>query len=54
MRSILTFMAFSKLKVLRGLLILAPALFLTGCSKVSGLGFEEGLTTVNEQSLSLW
>jgi cytochrome c oxidase subunit 2 len=27
---------------------------LTGCSKVSGLGFEEGLSSVNDQSLSLW
>jgi len=27
---------------------------LTGCSKVSGLGFEEGVTSVNDQSLSLW
>ena len=31
-------------------------LFLAGCSskKVSGLGFEEGLSSVNDQSLSLW
>jgi cytochrome c oxidase subunit 2 len=29
-------------------------LILTGCSKVSGLGFEEGLTSVNDTSLSLW
>ena len=54
MRSILTSMSFSKLKALRGLLLVAPALLLTGCSKVSGLGFEEGLTSVNDQSLSLW
>jgi len=27
---------------------------LTGCSKVSGLGFEEGVTSVNDESLSLW
>jgi cytochrome c oxidase subunit 2 len=31
-----------------------PTLFLTGCSQVSGLGFEEGITSVNDQSLSLW
>lgn len=31
-------------------------LFLAGCSskEVSGLGFEEGLSSVNDQSLSLW
>jgi cytochrome c oxidase subunit 2 len=35
--------------------IAIPAvLLLTGCSKVSGLGFEEGITSVNDQSLSLW
>ena len=35
--------------------ILIPAtLLLTGCSKVSGLGFEEGITSVNDASLSLW
>lgn len=40
---------------LRRLLLLAPALIgLTGCSKVSGLGFEENLSSVNEISLSLW
>ena len=37
------------------LLLLAPALLvLTGCSKVSGLGFEEGVSSVNDLSLSLW
>jgi len=37
------------------LLPLAPALLvLTGCSKVSGLGFEEGVSSVNDLSLSLW
>ena len=39
---------------LRALLLLAPLLLLTGCSKVSGLGYEEGLSSVNDQSLSLW
>ncbi len=40
--------------ILRALL-LAPATFLlTGCAKVSGLGFEEGLSSVNDISLSLW
>jgi cytochrome c oxidase subunit 2 len=39
----------------RQLLLLAPALIgLTGCSKVSGLGFEENLSSVNDISLSLW
>jgi len=44
-------LAFSRLKVL---LLAAPVLLLTGCSKVSGLGFEESVTSVNDQSLSLW
>ena len=36
-------------------LLLAPlALVLTGCAQVSGLGFEEGLSSVNDVSLSLW
>ena len=43
--------AFSRLPVL---LLVAPVLFLTGCAKVSGLGFEESVTSVNDQSLSLW
>ncbi len=47
-------MSLTKLKGLRALLLLAPVLVLTGCSKVSGLGFEEGLSSVNDQSLSLW
>ena len=35
--------------------ILVPSsLLLTSCSKVSGLGFEEGITSVNDESLSLW
>ena len=38
----------------RSLFFLAPALFLTGCAKVSGLGFEESVTSINDQSLSLW
>jgi cytochrome c oxidase subunit 2 len=34
---------------------LAPlTLLLTGCAKVSGLGYEEGVTSVNDISLSLW
>jgi cytochrome c oxidase subunit 2 len=37
------------------LIALAPlTLLLTGCAKVSGLGFEEGLSSVNDISLSLW
>ena len=36
-------------------LLLAPlVLVLTGCAQVSGLGFEEGLSSVNDISLSLW
>jgi cytochrome c oxidase subunit 2 len=38
---------------LAGVLI-PSALFLTSCSKVSGLGFDNGVTSVNEESLSLW
>ena len=47
-------MSLKALKFLRGLLFLSPAFLLTSCSKVSGLGFEEGLSSVNDQSLSLW
>ena len=47
-------MSLTKLKGLRSLFILAPALLLTSCSKVSGLGFPEGVSSVNDQSLSLW
>ena len=39
---------------LRALLLAPLALVLTGCAKVSGLGFEEGLSSVNDVSLSLW
>jgi cytochrome c oxidase subunit 2 len=39
---------------LRALLLAPLALLLTGCAKVSGLGFEEGLSSVNDTSLSLW
>jgi cytochrome c oxidase subunit 2 len=39
---------------LRALLLVPLALLLTGCAKVSGLGFEEGITSVNDISLSLW
>ena len=39
---------------LRALLLLGPFLLLTGCSKVSGLGYPEDVTSVNEQSLPLW
>ena len=35
--------------------ILVPStLFLSGCSEVSGLGFDKGLSSVNDHSLSLW
>jgi cytochrome c oxidase subunit 2 len=40
--------------LLRALLFAPLTLLLTGCAKVSGLGFEEGLTSVNNISLSLW
>ena len=40
--------------MLRALLLAPLALVLTGCAKVSGLGFEEGVTSVNDISLSLW
>jgi len=39
---------------LRALLLAPLTLLLTGCAKVSGLGFEEGVTSVNDISLSLW
>ena len=39
---------------LRALLLAPLTILLTGCAKVSGLGFEEGLTSVNDISLSLW
>jgi len=35
--------------------VLVPAtLLLSGCSEVSGLGFDKGISSVNDQSLSLW
>jgi cytochrome c oxidase subunit 2 len=37
-----------------GLLIAPLLLALTGCSQVSGLGFPEGVSSVNDISLSLW
>lgn len=37
-----------------GIPIAVGALALSGCSKVSGLGFEEGLSSVNDASLGLW
>ena len=35
-------------------LVIPSTFFLSGCSEVSGLGFEEGITSVNDHSLSLW
>jgi cytochrome c oxidase subunit 2 len=35
-------------------LLIPATLLLTGCAEVSGLGFEEGITSVNDASLSLW
>lgn len=44
-----------KSRSLRLGLVLAPlALALSGCSKVSGLGFPEGVSSINDISLSLW
>lgn len=44
-----------KSRLARRLLLLSPALLLlTGCSSVSGLGYEKGLSSVNDTSLSLW
>ena len=40
--------------MLRALLLAPLAVVLTGCAQVSGLGFEEGITSVNDISLSLW
>jgi cytochrome c oxidase subunit 2 len=37
-----------------GLMVALPPLTLTGCSEVSGLGFPEGVSSVNDISLSLW
>ena len=47
-------MSRQKIKGLRALALLIPVLFLTGCSKVSELGFPEGASSVNDESLSLW
>ena len=48
-------MSVKRIRPLFKALLLAPlALLLTGCSSVSGLGFEEGLSSVNDISLSLW
>ena len=44
----------SRRSYLKALLIAPLALLLTGCAQVSGLGFEEGLSSVNDISLSLW
>jgi cytochrome c oxidase subunit 2 len=44
----------SRRSYLKALLIAPLALPLTGCAQVSGLGFEEGLSSVNDISLSLW
>jgi cytochrome c oxidase subunit 2 len=43
-----------KIKALFAFALLIPALFLTGCSKVSELGFPEGVSSINDESLSLW
>ncbi len=43
-----------RVKALTALVLLAPVFFLTGCSKVSELGFPADVTSVNDQSLPLW
>ncbi len=46
---------FTKRRAVRFLALTAPSLFLlTGCSKVSNLGFPEKVTSVNDISLPLW
>jgi cytochrome c oxidase subunit 2 len=48
-------MPVSRIRPFLRVILLAPlTLLLTGCAKVSGLGFEEGVTSVNDISLSLW
>jgi cytochrome c oxidase subunit 2 len=48
-------MSVSRIRPFLRVMLLAPlTLLLTGCAKVSGLGFEEGVTSVNDISLSLW
>jgi len=47
-------MSRQKIKALRPLALFSPVLFLTGCSKVSELGFPSGVSSVNDQSLPLW
>jgi cytochrome c oxidase subunit 2 len=37
-----------------GLMVALLPLILTGCSEVSGLGFPEGVSSINDISLSLW
>jgi len=43
-----------RVKALAALVLLGPVFFLTGCSKVSELGFPAGVTSVNNESLPLW
>ncbi len=51
---ILSLMSRQKTLGLGALALLTSSLLLTGCSKVSGLGFEEGVSSVNDESLTLW
>ena len=44
----------SRSLILRAAPLTLLPLLLSGCSKVSGLGYEEGLSSVNDISLSLW
>ena len=43
-----------RVRALTALVLLAPVFFLTGCSKVSELGFPAGVTSVSNESLPLW
>ncbi|PHX66398.1 MAG: cytochrome C oxidase subunit II [Actinobacteria bacterium] len=47
-------MSVTRAKALAALVLLAPVFFLTGCSKVSELGFPGGVTSVNNEALPLW
>jgi cytochrome c oxidase subunit 2 len=41
-------------RILAAFLATPALLALTGCSEVSGLGFEKNASSVNDISLSLW
>lgn len=41
-------------KIIRVFALISPALFLTSCAQVSGLGFDNAVTSVNQISSPLW